>query len=534
MKNNYLHIAMLLAFLLSLVTEKAEAGIFTRKIDSIQIVLGKNQLLLPGESFNIGVVAYGKRGNKTKTWNDEGGLFFTWKYEFEIIGGEKLSAGKIKVNPELAPARGKYISVKVWPKKQPELARKILIPLNYEVAIEFAPLTDFDKAPGCSFKGEIITRYNNGESRRTEIRRSNFSVLANRFELWGLSFEHGRFVIEPDFEKILDHQVGLTFYAEQNPELTGRYKMLLDYRHKYGLSFYGTDGSGGFSGMSGTSGSAGQCGSCGGDGQDGEPGYDGPNIGVWTDTYFDSTLSCNLLYVFIQNMDNGEEKKFLVNPDGGSLAVFSKGGDGGDGGSGGRGGDGGKGEDGRVWYETKIEKRVVKKPFTETVTKKVKKRRTTGTGEEEEYEDTETETVTVYRDVVEEYTITIRHQESGQSGGNGGRGGDGGYGGPGGWGGDIYLYFTEDAKLYSEKILAESAGGDGGSGGMAGSGGQGGMGGFGEPNGINGRSGGSGIRGYDGNDGYDGSVFYGDTEKFFFYGSELAEKNTIVNQLESR
>ncbi len=32
--------------------------IFTRKTDSIQIVIDKNQLVLPGESFKIGVISY--------------------------------------------------------------------------------------------------------------------------------------------------------------------------------------------------------------------------------------------------------------------------------------------------------------------------------------------------------------------------------------------------------------------------------------------------------------------------------------------
>lgn len=523
MKNNYLRDAVLLMLYALITIEKSNAGIFSPRIDSIQIILDKSQLVLPGETFSMGVIAYGKKGNIVKSWDASGGLFFGLKYDVEVVGGENRSFGKIKVNTELAPARGKYIRLKVWPHKKPHLAKELLVPLNYEVAVGFLPTSEFDKAPGCSFSGDIISTYNNGMIKRKKVNRSNFDRLSAFMSFDGISFSKGRFKIEPDFEKIVDHRVGIVVWAEQNQEINQEFSFVLDYRHHYDLNFWGMSGSGGFSGFSGSSGSTGYNGGHGEHGQDGTLGEDGPDIGVWTDMYFDSTLFCNMLYVYARNFNNGEEYKYLINPDGGSLSVKSAGGSGGNGGNGGDGGSGGNGSDGRVWYETITKKRIISKPFKENVIKTVEKTIINSEGKEEKVSEQVSEEVTVYRDVEEEYQVQVKHQDPGQDGGDGGFGGCGGYGGPGGFGGNIYLYFTDDARVYSNHILAMSSGGNGGMGGSAGSGGRGGRGGSGNPNGYDGMRGLDGERGYNGPDGESGYIFEEVTDDFFYYDNELPQ-----------
>ena len=67
MKQFY-YITLLIIFQLLIVnTDTAKAGIFNRKVDSIKLVIDKNQLVLPGESFEIGVVSYHKNGRVKKT-----------------------------------------------------------------------------------------------------------------------------------------------------------------------------------------------------------------------------------------------------------------------------------------------------------------------------------------------------------------------------------------------------------------------------------------------------------------------------------
>lgn len=522
MKHNYFNISVITIIVLIVLSGNVNAGIFSPKIDSIKIVFDKNQLVLPGESFKIGVISFHKKGKVKKTLGMKGGSVFWWRYKTKVVGGKNYG-GKITVNQHLMPSKGKYISINVAPRRKPKLAKTILIPLNYETKINFAPTTQFDKAPGCSFKGEIISEFDNGVVRKFKNLRTKHDMQNFRIFTDGLSYRKGRFTIESDFTKIIDHQVLLWVTSLRNPEIIGSFSILLDYKHNYHLSFSGSSGFNGFNGTSGSGGSTGSDGSNGGHGEDGSNGYDGPDVGVWTDMYFDSTLNCRLLYVFAEDFYSGEEFKYLVNPDGGNLIVTSRGGDGGSGGNGGNGGDGGKGADGRIWYETKIEKRTVSKPFNETVTKKVKKTVYNSEGEPEEVEEEVTEVITVYRDVEEEYEVTIKHQEPGEDGGNGGHGGYGGYGGHGGYGGNIYLHFTDDAWAFANLIIASAPGGTGGSGGCSGSGGSGGFGGYGNPNGNSGSNGSSGSNGFSGSHGGNGQIYVNSTEEFFFYKT-VAEK----------
>lgn len=500
----------------TLIAKQSSAGIFSHKVDSIEIVFDTTQLVLPSESFKIGVLAYTKNGKIRKTFGMPGGSVFWRSYCIEVIGGE-IASGKINVNEKLMPSKGKYVSVKVWPRKKPTLAKTLLIPLNYETEIVFKPTSSFDKAPGCKFKGEIISTFNNGRVVHYNNLRSKKVAQNFRLSFDGLSFKKGNFLIEPDFTKIIDHRVDLWLVSQRNIEVSNTFSLLLDYKHTYKLLFSGASGRSGFSGSSGWSGASGNNGAYGEPGEDGEMGEHGPDLGVWTDAYFDSTLHCNLLYVFAENFRTQKEYKFLINPEGGRLLVRSCGGSGGSGGSGGDGGDGGRGEDGRIWYETISKTRTVKKPFTETVTKKVIKRRTTGTGEEEEYEETVTEQITVYRDVQETYEVKVKHQERGEDGGNGGDGGPGGYGAPGGDGGFVFLHFTADAWGNQKNIVAQSDGGSGGFSGSGGNGGCGGSGGNGEPSGRNGCSGFNGTSGWCGGSGRDGQISVQQTEEFFFY-----------------
>lgn len=521
MKKIYFHIFIATLLFSVVCSEKLSAGIFNRKTDSIQIFIDKNQLVLPGESFKIGVISYHQKNKIKKTTGMDGGSVLWWRFKTEVVGGESWG-GKVTVNPQLMPSIGKYISIKVYPRRNPKLAQTVLVPLNYETEVTFQPTSEFDKAPACSFTGEIISTFDNGTERTCDIKSDrdadNFMFFTN-----GLLWQNRKFTIEPDFTKIEDHQVDLEIIPNRNPKISKTFSVLLNYKHSYNLSFSGSSGLNGFDGFDGINGTFGYNGGNGLPGGSGESGYDGPDIGVWTDMYLDSILNCNLLYVYTENIQTGQEFRYLVNPEGGEITVISKGGDGGNGGNGGDGGNGGNGADGEIWYETKIEKKMVSKPFTETVTRKVKKTRTNSEGIPVETEVEVTELITVYRQVEEEYEVKIMHQKPGQNGGHGGNGASGGDGGHGGFGGNISLYFTADAQEFENSIVAQSFGGSGGFYGSGGTPGNGGQGGNGNPNGSNGFSGSSGSSGYSGSYGYCGNIFKSTTKEFFFY-SPVAEK----------
>jgi len=117
--------------------------------------------------------------------------------------------------------------------------------------------------------------------------------------------------------------------------------------------FNGADGLNGMAGSDGASGSNdpnnpspggnGSDGTDGGNGQDGGPGEPGDAVHVWITLTYGSP---RLLQVRVVNLGLSHEQFYLIDPNGGTLAVEADGGPGGRGGSGGIGGRGGFGGSG--------------------------------------------------------------------------------------------------------------------------------------------------------------------------------------------
>lgn len=521
METHRLLLVVVIASWLSLISHSGAAFSITRKTDSIHIYFDKEQLVLPGELFRIGVVSYHKNKKAKYTAGILGGSAWWWNYKVEVTGGTH-SGGRISVNEQLVPSKGKYIGLKVYPRRKPEQAREMLIPLNYETKIIYRPIHHFDKAPGSHIKGELYTEFDNGISRVCDNLRNSRESDYFKFTTRGGRWEGGKFIIDPDFMNIEAHQASLVVSSLRNKSLADTFAVLMDYKHTYDLHLRGERGSTGFSGINGSSGSTGHHGSDGQNGGDGGQGADGPEVGVWVDLYHDSILHTDLLYVYAQNLWNGKEYRYLVNPEGGRLEVSSEGGDGGRGGDGGNGGSGGPGWEGERWIETHIEKKTIQKPVVKKVIKKRTRKTTDASGKEVEHEiDVEVEE-TVYVDVVIDVVVEEVKYGPGGPGGNGGWGGGGGMAGNGGCGGNIHLYFTDDAWPYQHVIVARSEGGSGGANGDGGRGGSGGAGGFGNPTGPGGTCGQSGpsTTGWGGSGG-SGRITIQPTEEFFFYTPKI-------------
>lgn len=490
---------------------------YSSKIDSLEIVVEDQQLVLPGEVFRIGIIAWQKNGKVKKTTGIAGGNSFWWRYKVDVIGGNAFG-GRVRVNDKLVPSKGKYIQVNVCPRKQPDKIAKKLIPLNYETRISFVPEKPFDRAPGCQIEGKVICEFNDGTT--LEYNHLNRKTEADNFVFgpFGGEWNRGTFTIDPDFTKIEDHTAALFIRSVRNPSATHTFPVRLDYKHNYRLALQGFAGMNGFSGMNGSNGSTGSNGGDGQNGQNGEPGEDGPDIGVWVDLYQDSALNVPLLYVYAENLWTGEPYRYLINPEGGSLEISSTGGSGGRGGDGGNGGNGGNGADGQVWIEHRTETKTVRKPFKEKKIKKEKKTIINSEGKSEEIEVEIEVEEEVWKDVQEQVTVEIKHQGRGEDGGHGGWGGAGGLGGYGGNGGNIFLHFTDDAQKYRHLFTAWSNGGSGSKHGNGGPGGHGGLGGNGNPHGSNGTNGHSGPSAIGwAFDGHDGDILVFPTEEFFFY-----------------
>jgi hypothetical protein len=521
MKTNLQILIFLLIFLFSGIQISATGISLAPKLDSIQVYFDDQQLVLPGESFRIGIISYYRNGKIKKTVGMEGGSVWWLRFKVVVSGGTDFG-GRIAVNEELVAAKGKYIGIRVFPRKQPELVKELLLPLNYETKIIYRPTSAFDKAPGSQINGELVSEFNNGVTRVcTNLRNSkesgNFQFLGE-----GGAWKNGKFILEPDFRNIPEHRAALIINSLRNRAVTDTFSVLLDYKHAYSMHLRGISGSPGFPGSDGSSGSAGNFGYHGQAGHDGEFGADGPEIGVWTDLYRDSVLNCDLLYVYAENITTGAEYRYLINPDGGKLDVSSIGGSGGFGGAGGDGGSGGNGYEGRKWIEKHIEKQIVKRPVSKKVIRKEKKKRTDAEGKEYEVEVDVEVTETVYVDEEIQVVVEVVKQGPGSDGGDGGWGGPGGLGGQGGYGGNVMLYFTDDASSYKHLITVRSEGGSGGMHGSGGNGGRGGSGGFGNPNGNSGRSGQSGPAAIGwAESGRSGQIKVQSTEEFFLYRSVM-------------
>lgn len=511
---NRLFLIFSFLFLLSGIAQPVAGSWFAPRMDSIKIVFDDQQLVLSGESFHIGIISYYKNGKVKRTVGLNGGTVWWWRYKVEVSGGADYS-GRILVNDELTPSKGKFIGIKAYPRKQPSLVKELLVPLNYETKITYHPTGEFDKAPGSQIKGELVATFNNDVQRVYPNLRNRKESAFFQFYTEGGSWKNGKFTIDPDFTKIEGHRSVLIVNSLRNPLVADTFSVLLDYKHAYNLQL---SGSSGMSGFSGSAGSPGFPGTNGQNGQNGEFGSDGPDIGVWVDLYRDSVLNCNLLYVYAQNSFTGEEYRYLINSEGGSLTINSRGGFGGVGGAGGSGGDGAPGSDGRKWIETRKERKTVQQPVTKKVSKKQKKTITNSEGKEVEIEEDVMVDEVVMVDVAIEVDVNYEVQGPGENGGNGGWGGAGGYGGEGGYGGNITLYFTDDAMPYQHLFIANSEGGAGGMNGSGGSGGRGGHGGYGNPNGSTGFDGPNGPSSIGWADnGRSGQVIIKPTEEFFFY-----------------
>jgi hypothetical protein len=155
--------------------------------------------------------------------------------------------------------------------------------------------------------------------------------------------------------RVSDGKVGhVTITAPSHPDLRSELDIPFRYDIAYVSNFSGAPGSAGFNGTDGSSGMSGSMGSsdpdnpsAGGNGTDGGDGWNGQDGGPGGDAPpVDVRLTLQpgghpLLQASVSAL--GEQRLYLVDPQGGSLTVKADAGAGGSGGRGGRGGQGGAG-----------------------------------------------------------------------------------------------------------------------------------------------------------------------------------------------
>ncbi|MDQ3395603.1 MAG: hypothetical protein M3512_16045 [Bacteroidota bacterium] len=428
-----------------------------KNITSLAITVNPENVVIPGAMVEIGLTAatdaaqFNTKGflNGNINWNN---------YNVEVTGG-RFSRGKIFVDKNLDISKTKSIIVNIKPKHHEGILLIEEIKLNHLVDIKVTPIGRYNKAPGSHVPVQILGEFDNGiylDLVAQKLPINNLEIAVD-----GGKYIKGKICINEDPYSILNHAVGLFVRSKLYPHAKDSLVVNLDYKSDYKFSIRGSHGSTGWSGSDGANGSTDHHGGHGENGQHGSSGYHGRNLEVIVESYHSPGLG-ELVLVDVFEKSGPKLKSFIINPDGGSLNIQSRGGDGGNGGSGGSGGNGGSGRDGEKFVE------------------KIQVNDST---------------------IVEEITY-----DPGTCGGDGGYGGHGGDGGQGGNGGNIQILYSETAAPFLPIIRAASLAGTGGFGGSRGVGGSGGRGGKGSPDGCDGASGDNGTSGFNGFSGDSGRV----------------------------
>jgi hypothetical protein len=431
---------------------------------NLRLEYDKSILRINNTKIPIGISIITESQNRLTTTGYSNGTLRWSNFKVRADSGKFSNGILIIPNYKNPPQK---IELSIIPKYQPDKAFKEYIWLNHIISFHLKPEIKKSMAPGTSFNISLKIDYNNGVSQTFPLNNSLKRRLNLNSEIYGGKLTNGEVEISDNVDEIINHSVFFKIWDASNPLLSDSIEVVLNYMKNYSVCERGNSGFNGFNGTNGTSGTPGiryyRGGNQGENGENGRYGERGPDLEVYAHSFFDSILLKKLIYVEIYNTETEHLSKYLINPEGGSLHIVSRGGNGGDGGSGGKGGDGAIGNSGteyvKEWTDSTGFHRIVK----------------VGPGE---------------------------------NGGHGGPGGYGGYGGDGGDGGNITFRYTHDMIPYLKLIVLESFGGMGGFIGSGGLGGAGGFGGSGNPSGLNGRDGQNGGAGENGENGLLGTINY--------------------------
>jgi hypothetical protein len=475
---------MLIAILSSIFSLPSAIGAEVTSLKDVQVkkisLRYDTLLMIPGSKHEIGLVVFTSENHIYRTRGFLDGKLRWGNFELEAEGAT-FSMGKINITRTDSAFYKSGIPVRFYSVYEPEKVFTDTIRMDYMTGIRLFPTNKFKAIPGASVEFGMDIFYQNGSS-QTYKSVSKIDHFEDDFEvkLRSSRYKRSEFFIYDDPAEIQNHKSGVMVQSKRNPEIYDVLEVLLDYRSLFRFDGSGMWGMNGFWGSSGSSGNTGEHGRPGQDGEPGKPGNSGHDMDVYVDAFTDTILHTTLIRVNVFDLVTRKNKRFLVNPDGGSFYLTACGGDGGNGGDGGRGGNGGAGRTGAVYTEEIKEIVIIKDTAGHAIQKEVVK--------------------------------TVTRQRPGEEGGHGGEGGWGGPGGSGGNGGYVVVFYTPSSEAYLKYFDIDTRGGNGGRGGIGGAGGEGGTGGNGNPNGRKGRDGRNGASAPYGYQGISGPVDYRETD----------------------
>jgi hypothetical protein len=398
-------------------------------------------LRIPGNSLPIGIEACPGNGSAVRTKGYLKGSGGWGRYKVEVAGGSYFN-GKIHIKGNTDYKKGDSIRVDVYTRKwflgkKDEHLLTEHIPYNYETGIQILTRGAFLKALGNHVDFGIRTSFDNaGFVDKWAPAGTNLQDFIFAPDGAHISKSKGDLKIDNNPLQISDDKVKLIARLAKYPEITDTLKIILDYVEHYQCAILS--------------------------------GGKGHELQVTAGIYPDTVIHAKLLNVKVLDNTTHKTTTYLVNTQGGSLSISSRGGNGMNGNSGSDGSSGLSGTSGST--------------------------------------STDMQMVTASDGTMSTTTVIV--QGPGGDGGPGGNGGNGDDGGRGYDGGSITVNYTADVQPYLNLIKAFSIPGSGGSGGRGGYGGQGGSGGSGNPSGNSGSQGSSGLSGSNGPAGKAGKVVF--------------------------
>jgi hypothetical protein len=400
-----------------------------------------SQLRIPGKTLPIGIVTLSAGAEPSQTKGFLNGHDGWSKFRLDVDSGS-YSNGKIKIKGTHDYKKGDSITVNVYARKwllggkgKWLLTQKI--PYDYEDSINILTTGHIGRAPGDHIQFGIRTFFDNKQfADKWFPVKKNLKAFDFESEGGHISKSKGDLKIDSDPIKIVDDKVRLIAMLAKDSAIRDTLQITLDYIANYQCKLQSKG--------------------------------DGHFLVASADVYFDSLIHANLMRVNVLDSNTHKTYRYLVNTNGGSITISSKGGSGMDGNAGWDGLSGSPGSSGTVSVDVETTTDADGNPTTTTTTVQ-------------------------------------------GAGGDGGRGGDGGNGidgGNGGNGGNIMINYTPAAAPFLTLIKTLSIPGAGGSGGRAGQGGTGGSGGDGNPSGNSGSNGMDGRAGFDGAAGSKGRISF--------------------------
>ncbi|HMH21162.1 MAG TPA: hypothetical protein VK563_05280 [Puia sp.] len=422
---------------------------------SYHIKYDHSALRIPGRAFAIGLVipAVGRTAADTIGWpGDKNG----WSKYRIVVDSGSFSGGKVRLDRSNGYKKHDSVTVTVFTRKwllggKGKWLATRRIPYNYEDSIAVLTSGNTAKSPGDHLQFGVRTIYDNKQftDQWFPAKKKNRNDFSVSFEGGHLSKSKGDLKIDTDPARFVNHRVRLIARLARDTAISDTLQFLLDYTAQYQCRIRSATG--------------------------------GHNLDVAADAYYDSLLHTTLLKIDVLDSTGKKTYHYLVNTNGGSLVLSSKGADGLDGRNGFDGTPGSPGSAGLVSVGVQ----------------------------------------TTTADDGSTQTTTTTTQGPGGDGSNGANGEDGAEGGNGYDGGNIVIHYTKAAASFLEKITAQSQPGNAGSGGRGGTGGSGGIGGNGNPSGNNGIRGNDGRNGFDGVAGKAGKVSFAEDHPFPPYSKTL-------------